>query len=169
MSLYYLGNARSDVQRQEMVALEAAGLCIFCPSSYTRSSQRQKLLEHEHGSSWMKEVVLETETWVVLRNEYPYPGALHHLMLVPKEHVTRQTDLSADAKAGYWEILDLLVAHLGSDYFVLGSRNGDLRFTGGTIAHLHIQVIVGDPDNYQEPVRFYASSVPSHNPSSAES
>ena len=47
MTLYYLGNARSEDQRQEMIALEAAGICIFCPSAYSHDhTQREVLLDY---------------------------------------------------------------------------------------------------------------------------
>ncbi len=166
-ALYYLGNARSEKQKQEMVALQAAGICIFCPDAYSRVEEREVLLEYPGGVSLKKQVLFENSTWAVLRNEYPYPGTSRHVMLVPKEHVTRQDQLSPVAQDGYWEILRAAAARFGPDYYALGSRNGEMRFTAATIAHVHIQFIVGDPDNQGDPVMLFVSSRPDTSPSSA--
>lgn len=162
--LYYLGNARTPEQHAEMVALEAAGICIFCPSSYSypksEDEPREVLLDYPDGPSYKKQVLLANGTWAILRNEYPYDGTKEHALLVPSEHVTRMDQLSSRSQAGFWEILDGAAMMFGRNYYVLGARNGDMRYTGATIAHLHIQFIVGDPDNQGEPVKLYVSSRP---------
>lgn len=157
---YFLGNARSMEQYRQMVALEAAGICIFCPESYTYNvDEREVLLAYDGGVCYRKQVLSENQTWVILRNEFPYPSASSHVMLVPREHVAKQTELSPAAKAGYWDILEEAAGHFASDgYYCLGSRNGDMRFTAGTIGHLHIQFVVGIPG--AEAVKFYMSSDP---------
>lgn len=146
--LYYLGNARTRDQYDEMVRLEEEGICIFCPDH----------LGHEGG----KEIIAANDTWSLVFNDYPYPATLHHVMLIPKQHVTKLTELSAQSQRGYWDILQKAAERYGPDYFVLASRNGNPRYTGATIAHLHMQFIVGDPDA-DERVIVVASSKPSDN------
>lgn len=167
MTLYYLGNARSEDQRQEMIALEAAGICIFCPSAYSHDhTQREVLLDYNTGVSYKKQVLASNGTWVVLRNEYPYPGASQHLLVVPRVHITRMDQLPPASRTGFWEILDQVAdSYGGTEYYVMGIRNGDMRYTAGTIAHLHIQFLVGDPNNTGEPLKLFASSRP-NDPSS---
>ena len=46
-------------------------------------------------------------------------------------------------------------------YYGLGVRNGDCKFTGATIAHVHAHVLVGDAGSADEvPVRMRFSSRP---------
>jgi diadenosine tetraphosphate (Ap4A) HIT family hydrolase len=151
--LYYPLNARGEEQRQKMLDLEASGTCIYCP---------------EHlGPAGNNRILLSNTTWALVTNAFPYPGSLHHMMLVPVEHVSRLTELSPMCREGYWDILERMERELNLDYHVDGVRNGDPAFTGGTIVHLHIQVIVSDPNHNGEPPKIYAGSFPSSNPSLA--
>src|SRR5262245_51648307 len=84
--LYHLGTHRGDEQYAEMVRLEAAGICIFCPP-------------HQ------KDVVVRLDRWTVLRNDFPYRGTQHHLLLVPDDHVTDLVDLDSQAQQGFWAAL----------------------------------------------------------------
>lgn len=152
--LYYLGNARSEAQREKMVRLEEAGICIFCPEHYALASPP-------------KVPLLSNETWSVVSNDFPYQGTLHHLLLLPHEHVGSKIELSPASRTGYWDILDQLAATYDLTYFGDGTRNGDPRYTGGTIVHLHTHVIVGDPLHKGDRVKLFLSSVPDPIPSSA--
>ncbi len=149
--LYYLGNSRSQAQTDEMIGLEAKGICIFCPEHWNRGGG--KVVLHENAG------------WALVDSDYPYPGTSRHMMLLPREHVSMLTDLSPVARASYWEMLDYVVANYGLTYFGTGARNGDMRYTGATIAHLHIHIIVGDPDNEGDAVKLFLSSRPKPDPS----
>ena len=147
MSLYCLTNARSAEQLSEMQRLEADGICLFCPDGL-RSHGRQKVL-------W------RTRHWSVTPNEFPYAGARHHLLLVPDEHVTDMIDLSEEAQRDFWTVLAEVRQRYDLTYYGLGVRNGDCRFTGGTIRHVHAHVLVGGGDQDEHvPVRMRFSSRP---------
>ena len=142
MSLYYLGNARGDEQREYMRRLEADGVCVFCPEHLAADPDQ--------------DIVHTTAHWTVTPNRFPYASTRLHLMLVPHEHVTDLLDLSGAAQADFWTALGWVRDHHGLTYYGLGARNGECTYTGGTIAHVHVHVIVGDPG--QGPVRFKVSS-----------
>jgi ATP adenylyltransferase len=147
VALYYLGNHRSAEQLAEMVRLEAGGVCLFCPEHLGQ--------DVEHPS------VLETAHWTVTPNRYPYNGTRLHLLLIPHEHVTDLVDLSAEAREDFWRALGWVRDHYTLTYYGLGARNGDCRFTGGTVHHLHVHLVVGDVDDPQhQPVRMKLSSRP---------
>ena len=147
MTLYYLGNFRTEEQRAEMQRLEAAGICIFCPGQLPESPEQP--------------VVLRTAHWTVRPNRYPYKGTQEHLLLIPNEHVTDLVELSPEAQQDFWQALAQVREKYALTYYGLGARNGDFRFTGGTIEHLHIHIVVGDVDNPDhEPVRIKLSSRP---------
>ncbi|HSX15086.1 MAG TPA: hypothetical protein VLE72_04280 [Candidatus Saccharimonadales bacterium] len=163
--LYYLPNARSQAQHDEMVELEKAGICIFCPESWTDSPEPEVLLEYPGGVSFKKKILSKSDCWALLVNEYPYAGALQHVMLVPRQHANAMHELSVPAQRNFWTILDQAVTECGLSYYVLGVRNGHPRFTGATIQHLHIQLVVSDPKC--EPVKFYMGSAQRSSPPSA--
>jgi ATP adenylyltransferase len=144
VNLYHLGNSRGDEQSAYMRQLEADGICLFCPP-YLAADPAQEILHR-------------TAHWTVTPNRYPYAGTRLHLMLVPDEHVTDLLDLSEPARQDFWAVLGWVRDRYGLAYYGLGARNGDCRYTGGTIAHVHVHVIVGDPD--AGPVRFKVSSRP---------
>jgi diadenosine tetraphosphate (Ap4A) HIT family hydrolase len=48
----------------------------------------------------------------------------------------------------------------GLRHYGLGIRNGDCRFTGATIEHVHAHVLVGSDEEGEPPVRMRFSSHP---------
>lgn len=149
MSLYCFENARTAEQSAEMERLERLGVCLFCPDDI-KGHERQQVL-------W------ETAHWIVTPNEFPYQGTRLHLLLVPKFHATDMIDLPAESQADFWAVLSEVRERYGLTSYGLGVRNGDCRFTGGTIRHVHAHVLVGDeaaPAEEFVPVRMRFSSTP---------
>jgi diadenosine tetraphosphate (Ap4A) HIT family hydrolase len=145
--LYYLGNARTERQLADMVELATSGSCLFCPDQLAADPDQPILHRTPH--------------WTVTPNEFPYAGTALHLLLVPDEHVTDLLDLSVPAQADFWAALGWVRERYALTYYGLGSRNGDCRYTGGTIYHVHVHVIVGDvADPGHQPVRLKLSSRP---------
>jgi diadenosine tetraphosphate (Ap4A) HIT family hydrolase len=128
--LYYLDAARSAGQRAYMEELEAAGVCIFCPD-YIAS-------HHEHP------VEFTGEHWFVTRNAYPYPGAAAHYLIIPHRHVTSFDELPDEAGAELWAIKRRLKAQLAPLATATVERSGDMRFNGGSVAHLHTHFVALD-------------------------
>jgi diadenosine tetraphosphate (Ap4A) HIT family hydrolase len=147
VSLYCFGNARTPEQLADMRELDAAGICLFCPDGLRRHARQQILFATGH--------------WTVTPNEFPYPGTALHLLLVPREHAADLLDLSAAAQADFWHVLGQVRERHGLGHYGLGVRNGDCRYTGATIRHVHAHVLVGDPAAGNEtPVRMRFSSRP---------
>jgi ATP adenylyltransferase len=132
VSLYCFENYRTAEQLAEMRRLEAAGLCLFCPDSLSRHATQQILLQTRH--------------WSVTPNEFPYPGTLLHLLLVPSQHAADMLDLDQEVQQDFWPVLRAVRDRYHLSYYGLGIRNGDCRFTGATIRHVHAHVLVGDTD-----------------------
>lgn len=144
MSLYCLENYRTAEQLAEMQRLEADGLCLFCPEGLRRRTGQP--------------VLFQTRYWTVMPNDFPYQGTSLHLLLVPQQHAGDVLDLDADAQADFWTALAAVRERYDLTYYGLGMRNGDCRFTGATIAHVHAHVLVGDPSESAVPVRMRFSS-----------
>lgn len=129
----------------DMLALEAKGICLFCP---------------EHLAGDESHVIYHlTEWWTVTNNRFPYDGARLHLLLIPSVHVRDLVDLPTAAQADFWGVLGWCRDRWGFNFYGLGARCGDFRFTGATLEHLHLHLMVGDVSNPDhEPVRMKFSS-----------
>jgi ATP adenylyltransferase len=146
VSLYCFEHARTPEQLAEMRRLDAAGICLFCP-------------EHLAGHG-RQQVLLATRHWSVTRNEFPYPGTSLHLLLVPHQHAGDLLELPEAARADFWAALAAVAGRYRLRHYGLGVRNGDCRFTGATIAHVHAHVLVAAAGPGAAPVRMRFSGRP---------
>lgn len=105
-----------------MQALIDQGVCLFCPPHVDAR------------------VVRRSDHWVAVANDFPYAATSDHLLLIPTEHVTSVLDLTPEAQVDLWNLLYDIAAPL--PHFSLFVRNGDAEFTGATVAHLHLHVVV---------------------------
>jgi ATP adenylyltransferase len=151
VTFYCFENARTADQVAEMRRLDAAGICLFCPDGLAHHPPERILLRTRH--------------WTALQNDFPYPGTRMHLLLVPHQHAADLTGLPAEAQQDFWQALAAVVRELQLTYYGLGVRNGDCRYTGASIEHVHAHVLVGDPDqDGADPVRMRFSARPAHPP-----
>lgn len=125
--LYYLDAARSEQQRAYMEDLEARGVCIFCPEHVAD--------HHAHP------VERQGEHWYVTRNAYPYAGTTAHYLIVPNRHVRSFDELPDEAGAELWAHRRWLKERLAPVAMATVERSGDMRFNGGSVAHLHVHVV----------------------------
>ena len=147
--LYHLDAARSAEQRQVMVDLEAAGICIFC---------------EEHVAQHQPEPIEYVgEHWFVTKNAYPYAGTVAHYLIVARRHVTDFDQLPDEAGAELWSIRRMLKAQLDPIATATVERSGDARFNGGSVAHLHVHFVALD-DSRERAVRFRVSARPEDEP-----
>jgi ATP adenylyltransferase len=137
--LYYLDAARSDEQRAYMEELEAAGICIFCP-------------DHQRMP-----VEFSGEHWYVTRNDFPYAGTVAHYLIVPHRHVRSFDELPDAAGAELWAIKRRLKEQLDPLAVATVERSGDMRFNGGSVAHLHTHFVALDAEP-EATVRFRVSA-----------
>lgn len=131
-------NARNPDQIEALKKIQEGSFCPFCSQEY---------MAKEHG----KPILVDGKYWFATENRWPYKGARVHLLLVHKEHITNVSELSKEA----WGELLLIVKELKGKVDVPGGtllmRFGDTKYTGGTVAHLHAQLISGNKDS-SEPV-----------------
>lgn len=130
--LYYIDGGRELSQIWEMEDLEQRKVCFFC----------QKEFEKERPGA----IEFETDYWYVTKNKYPYKGTSHHLLLVSKEHVNLTSKLSKEARAEIGEVVAMVEKKYKLKSYSHFMRNGDFRYNGATVFHLHGHVIAGDPE-----------------------
>jgi ATP adenylyltransferase len=147
VSLYHFDNARNAEQLSQMRRLDAEATCLFCP---------------EHlGNGHVHRILGRTSAWSIIANRYPYKETKLHLLLIPDQHVADILDLSDASLADFWIALAWIRRTYTLEYYGVAMRCGDCRYTGGTIQHVHVHVIVGDVENpAHEGVRVRLSSRP---------
>jgi ATP adenylyltransferase len=124
-----LDHARTDTQRAVMEQIIKDGVCPFC----------REHLEHYHS----KPILFETTHWIATTNFVPYGGTRHHFLLIAQTHVEQLSSISPAAQTDLFAV----IARLHTEYDIPGStlliRSGNTEYTGGSVTHLHAQLIVG--------------------------
>lgn len=147
LPLVYLPAARFADQYEKMYQILIDGLCPFCPM----------WLEWYHDSP----VLHTTNHWIITPNDNPYEGTSLDLLLIPKQHVTNFDHLSSEARADFGQAISWVIDNYNLSFGALGMRFGEMWYTGGSVAHLHAQIKVGDIDSPEfSPIRFKMSSLP---------
>lgn len=113
-----------------MAKIESDGVCPFCAEHFTKYHP--------------KPIIKETDFWFVTENMSPYEGTKHHFLFVYKpSHISKPEEMSAAAL----EDLYALLAFVTTTYKIIGGsffmRFGDTHYTGGSVEHLHAQLITG--------------------------
>lgn len=142
-ALYEMAAARTAEQLAYMEQLEADGICIFCPE-FVESHHREPI-------EW------RGEHWYVTKNDYPYAGTVAHYLIVPHRHVTSFDELPDEAGAELWAIKRMLKKQLAPLATATVERSGDMRYNGGSVAHLHTH-FVALPAEPEKTVRFKVSA-----------
>ena len=137
-ALYNLDAARGAEQLERMRALEAEGVCIFCP---------------EHAGTWQREPVeREGEHWYVTRNDFPYAGTAAHYLIVARRHV--QALRGAARRGRRRAVADPPRAGRSGSArrsYATVERSGDMRLNGGSVEHLHVHFVALGPDAVRTP------------------
>ena len=125
-----MDNARLPDQRTAMERIIARGHCPFCPENLAREHKRPLLKEGAY--------------WLVTENQWPYKNTRAHLLFILKKHAENIGDIPADAYAELGEILRWLEAKGDIPGGGLCMRFGDTQYSGGTVRHIHAQLVVPD-------------------------
>lgn len=127
-SLLNMHHAHCVDQRAKMKKLLEAGHCPFCP---------------EHLEKYHDNPIETWGPWIVTKNDYPYKGTRLHYLFICRRHITRTEELSP----AEWEGLLFLISSFNQKHKVKGGaivmRFGETDYTGGSVDHLHLHLIVG--------------------------
>ncbi len=127
-----LEHARHPDQRTVMEELAGKGLCNFCPENRSEGDVL--------GSVW------QGRHWVLVPNRWPYEFTALHLLAIPERHVIFPNELTREEWEEFRELLDWAIQEYKLEAGSLGMRFGVMRLTGATVEHLHVHLIVADPD-----------------------
>jgi len=120
-------HARTPEQIEVMRRIVEDGVCPFCHFTTYHS----------------KPIIKETDWWYVSENMSPYDGTKLHLIFVYKKHATLSSEIDPEAAKELFELIgwaEKEFAIIGGSFFV---RFGKTEYTGGSVDHYHVQLIVG--------------------------
>lgn len=139
-SFVEMANAREPEQKAVMEQIIADGICPFC----------QEFFQKYHQSP----ILREGEFWLITPNAWPYKHVKHHFLIIGKPHWEKLGDVPPEAGVELIEHLQWIEKEYDFPGGGVGWRFGDLLHSGGTVKHLHLQVIMPDLEDPQyEPVR----------------
>lgn len=124
-----LKHARTDFQRDVMKRIKKDKVCPFCEEHFLKYHTKPIIKRGKH--------------WILTENFQPYEGTKHHLLAVARKHVTSFTKLSPAAHTELLHLFKLEAEKRGIKGGALFMRFGDTDFTGGSVEHLHAQLIAG--------------------------
>lgn len=105
--------------------------CPFCPDNF----------------KYHKNPILKTiGNWKITKSSWPYKGTQHHFLLIAETHHERLSELAASD----WAAIGELVTWAESEYKLPGGalamRFGETNYTGASVCHLHVHLIVPEID-----------------------
>ncbi len=160
--LYHLPAARGPDQLERMRRLEAEGVCVFCEETAAGGPADPATPggEHPKGHEQAGEPIeLRGEHWHVIANGFPYAGTRAHYLIVANRHVRSFEELPDEAGAELWSLKRELARLLAPLATATVERSGDMRYNGGSVAHLHVHFVALDA-NPEKTVRFKVSRDP---------
>lgn len=84
--------------------------------------------------------------WFITKSAHPYPGSIHHIMVISNIYAEFFEELNPDAAIE----LQKIIAEVNIEHKISGGgfwmRYGDSEFTGATVKRLHGHIIAADPD-----------------------
>lgn len=125
-----LDNAREDDQREVMAKIRDSAHCPFCLEQLKLYHQQPTLKETTH--------------WLVTLNQWPYNHTRHHFLLILKTHGEKLSDLPVGAGEELFELAKWLEEEYQIPGGGLAMRFGDTDYSAGSVAHLHVQLVVPD-------------------------
>ena len=122
-------NARIPEQLRRMEELQKSGECHLCGN-----------ITGKHTAP----IIYENLRWFITANDFPYPGSIHHYLIVSRRHFTKLSDLFVEAQLELFDAIRWLENHLKVAGFSFFVRSGKMALTGATLDHLHFHFLVGE-------------------------
>ena len=150
-----ISHARTAFQRDVMKRVVRDKVCPFCTEHFLKYHT--------------KPIIQEGRYWILTENFEPYKGSKHHLLAVAKKHVQHFSDLSPKAQTELFTLFGAEARKRNIPGGALFMRFGDTDYTGGTVEHLHAQLVSGGKHGKgKEPLITYLGYSTKKAPASAQ-
>lgn len=89
----------------------------------------------------------ESEHWIAVHNQFPYDGAKVQIILISRKYREHFNELSPEEQVDLFTFADALCKELHINGGGLVMRFGSTSISGGTVKHLHAQLIEPQEDS----------------------
>lgn len=132
MSFVNTQNTRPNGYDKVIQDIAKQNVCPFC---------------EDELANFHKKPVVKREFWTVTDNMYPYAPAKHHKLIIHTKHVEHLSEVTPEAWKELGEIFQEEVTKNAMEGGVCLLRFGNTKFTGGTVSHLHANLVQSNPDD----------------------
>jgi ATP adenylyltransferase len=132
-----LDNARLEEQREVMEQIRKEGVCPFCPEYFAKFHRQPILQDGVH--------------WLLTYNQWPYENTRVHLLAVSKIHAEKLADVPPEAGQELLVMCQWAEREFDITSGGFGVRFGDPSFNGGSVRHLHAQIMCAQVTDKQNP------------------
>ncbi len=125
-----IAHSRNKKYKKLLEKISEANVCPFCQTHLTTY--------HE------KPLLKKTSDWILTENMNPYDGTKIHLLFILKRHAKNILDLKNTEIKNLFKLIKWSI----KKYKIPGGsviiRFGDTDYTGGSVSHLHAQLVSGN-------------------------
>ncbi len=119
--------AKGKMYSKVIAEINEAKVCPFCPKNF----------------KWHTNPILRREkSWLITKSFNSYKNAKHHFIILCKSHKERFQELTQ----GDWKQISSLINWAIRTFKLPGGgvamRFGDTKYTGATVVHLHLHLII---------------------------
>jgi diadenosine tetraphosphate (Ap4A) HIT family hydrolase len=123
-----INNVRSETMRKKWQQIIDDGVNPFDP---------QHVEKYIDG-----EIIKKGTHWYVFQNDQPYPGVKYQFVIVSNEFKSSFTELTHEEMIEFYTIAEILTKEYEIPGGGLIMRFGDTNVSGGSVKHLHGQLLV---------------------------
>jgi dihydrofolate reductase len=130
-----LTNARDPKYRQVLEEIRSAKVCPFCPGFLAR---------------WHKAPILKKiGSWLITDASMQiYENTRHRFLLIGERHIESFGELSSSDFYDISQLIDWVQKEFGIIGLGIVIRSGDTKFTGASVCHLHIHLVIPEEGKY---------------------
>jgi diadenosine tetraphosphate (Ap4A) HIT family hydrolase len=132
--LQTIAHARDPKQLQHMKESADRGVCPLCELDPKVNKPRDRLRTGTH--------------WIVMRNAFGYRAHKHHILILPKKHITEVAGITPTMWKEFGVLSDWVIKSLRIKGAGIVLRFGDPKLSGSTISHLHFHIQVPDKKRF---------------------
>jgi len=119
--------AKTGDYRKTLEKIIDTDKCPFCPNNF--KYHKKPILKKLNG-------------WLATENSWPYENTKHHFIFIPEAHKETFSDLTVEDFKTLRELIGWVIEKYKIEGGGVTMRFGDQKFTGATVHHLHLHLIV---------------------------
>ena len=133
-----LAHANTPFKKKVLQRIIADKVCPFCEEHFLKYHT--------------KPIIKKGKYWILTENFDPYEGTKHHLLAVSRIHTQAFDAMPQAAWPELFRLFDTELKRRKISGGTMFMRFGDTNYTGGTVEHLHAQLLSGGKRPGKKPI-----------------